>query len=570
MVTDLAAGASGALADDTRALSAALAGLRERISTATDLAACLREAENLRGRALELRARERKPADRADRWTVLADLRERLATAGADAAKLEPVRYARCVELLGQLDAAAAEESVRFEALHGTVEHEVASYLARGTEGARVTRAKLNEATDRLAAIRAAAESVAADARALRDDDLAETLRTALAAAVAGLAAARPTQPRRVPRWACVVRLAQLLPDAEARLDDLAAAHERRAAFAETLKDVLAGHGMSFLGTDETKDRFILQFQRPDGAVYTAAVDGGEDDDLTLSYAIDGEADILVQPEPGQAVCDQTEAFLEAIHADLAPSGYHAGELRWDGKPARPRGPRSRAVQAGPGRQQRTTEGAVVTDPPGTGRAASSMYPLWVLSLDWELRRGRQVVLHGEVNDRFWLDGIPVSFRELLTDYLLTAGAEVIGWWDPVDGLTFPVDGHRELFRQGDGRARAGVPGERTTPARRMTPREDPGLDDPSPAPDARTRPGARLRRGQDQRPAGAQRGEQAAGGGRARPAADDASMTCSARCAGSRRCPSSRRRSYCRTRTRCCGRTTGRRQPSTCGCAPR
>jgi hypothetical protein len=42
-----------------------------------------------------------------------------------------------------------------------------------------------------------------------------------------------------------------------------------------------------------------------------------------------------VLPEPGQAVCDQTEAFLDAIHADLVHSGYHAGELQWDGKPPR-------------------------------------------------------------------------------------------------------------------------------------------------------------------------------------------------------------------------------------------
>ena len=335
MVTDLASGASGSLADDTRALSAALAGLRERISTATDLAACLREAENLRIRAVELRAREQKTADRADRWTVLADLRERLAASGADAAKLEPVRYARCVELLGQLNVAAAEESVRFEALRGTVEHEVASYVALGTEGARRARAKLDEVTDRLAAIRAAAEAAVADARALHDDDLAETLQTALAAAVAGLAAGQADPAQAGTALADVGRLAQLLPDAETRLDELAAAHERRAAFAETLKGVLAEQGMSFLGASDTGERFILQFERPGGALYTAAVDDGQDNELQLSYAIDGETDIPVLPEPGQAVCDQTEAFLEAIHADLGHSGYHAGELQWDGKPPR-------------------------------------------------------------------------------------------------------------------------------------------------------------------------------------------------------------------------------------------
>lgn len=113
---------------------------------------------------------------------------------------------------------------------------------------------------------------------------------------------------------------------------------------------------------------------------------------------------------------------------------------------------------------------------PGSGRTASPMLPLWVLSLDWELRRGRQVVLHGEVNDRFWLDGKPASFRELLTDYLLTTGAEIIGWWDPVDGLTFPVDGHRDRFR----RAMSGH-SPRSSETADAGERSVPGPDDPGP-----------------------------------------------------------------------------------------
>ena len=110
-----------------------------------------------------------------------------------------------------------------------------------------------------------------------------------------------------------------------------------------------------------------------------------------------------------------------------------------------------------------------------TGRAASSLLPLWTLSLGWELRRGRQVVVTGEVNDRFWLEGAPASFRELLVAYLLTTGAEIIGWWDPVDGLTFPIEGHEELFR----RASSDVCRPPTLPAARRTPR--------IPAPKART-----------------------------------------------------------------------------------
>jgi ATP-dependent Clp protease ATP-binding subunit ClpB len=120
------------------------------------------------------------------------------------------------------------------------------------------------------------------------------------------------------------------------------------------------------------------------------------------------------------------------------------------------------------------TEGNATT--PRAGRVANSVMPLWPISLGWELRRGRQVVLHGEVNDRFWLDGAPVTFRELLVEYLLTTGAEIVGWWDPVDGLTFPVEGHEKLFRQAtSGHAiRAAEPGAATEPGSGSEPDADP------------------------------------------------------------------------------------------------
>jgi ATP-dependent Clp protease ATP-binding subunit ClpB len=118
---------------------------------------------------------------------------------------------------------------------------------------------------------------------------------------------------------------------------------------------------------------------------------------------------------------------------------------------------------------------------PRAERPASPVLPLWTLSLGWELRRGRQVVLHGEVNDRFWLDGQPIGFPALLTSYLLTMGCETIGWWNPVDGLEFPVEGHEEVFRQATSRggARAAVgSGELADdagPAEAADPEPDPG-----------------------------------------------------------------------------------------------
>ncbi|WP_329273012.1 AAA family ATPase [Streptomyces sp. NBC_01451] len=77
---------------------------------------------------------------------------------------------------------------------------------------------------------------------------------------------------------------------------------------------------------------------------------------------------------------------------------------------------------------------------------AHALMPLWAVSLGWEMERGRQVVVSGQIRDRWWFDGTPVPFRELFVNVLMGRGAEVVGWWDPVDGLTFPVPGHQERF----------------------------------------------------------------------------------------------------------------------------
>lgn len=347
-------GAAGAA--EASALTAEIAALRIATGSATGarLTGCLRDAERLRDRALALSARAHGAAgQQAARTGVLIALRERLAVPGEDAALLDPAGYRRCAGLLGQLGAAAGEEGVRFETLRGTAEHAIAGYTERSTAAAEAARAAREEAADLLAALSDATRSAAADARELHDDDLARELESTLAGAADALAAAQGDPNAADGAVRRTRDLAALLTGAEARLDELATAYERRAAFAETLKDVLADHGMSFLGTSESRDRLILQFERPGGALYTAAVDDGENDELMLSYAIDGEADIPVLPEPGQAVCDQTEAFLDTIHADLAPGGYHAGELHWEGKPV---APRTRHARTGQHRQRTLRE----------------------------------------------------------------------------------------------------------------------------------------------------------------------------------------------------------------------
>ncbi|MFE9632017.1 AAA family ATPase [Streptomyces sp. NPDC006463] len=88
--------------------------------------------------------------------------------------------------------------------------------------------------------------------------------------------------------------------------------------------------------------------------------------------------------------------------------------------------------------------------PAGDGEpvTADGMMPLWAVSLGWELRRGRQVILNGQIRDRWWFADRPASFREVVAGLLETRGAEVVGWWDPVGGLTFPLPGHADRFDQ--------------------------------------------------------------------------------------------------------------------------
>ncbi|MGW2422060.1 AAA family ATPase [Streptomyces sp. NPDC001709] len=131
---------------------------------------------------------------------------------------------------------------------------------------------------------------------------------------------------------------------------------------------------------------------------------------------------------------------------------------------------------------------------------ADAMMPLWAVSLGWELRRGRQVILNGQIRDRWWFEDRPASFRELLAGVLEARGADVVGWWDPVAGLTFPLPGHAERFA----RLEANRPHTATGSGDRDTPADDRQQDNRRPdnrqhddrQQDNRRQDGSRTRRG--------------------------------------------------------------------------
>lgn len=367
LIDGAGAGAGSAAA---RALRAELDDLQRRIQAGTDLAGYERAAEALRARAVDLRrgaVSTASPVTPAGRSQLISELRQRLLA--VPAADVPADQGARCGQLITALEAAAAESAeVRFEALVGTAEQAIASLEWRAqqaaaerqparTEPAATAPAgaesgtgdgtgpdegegELADVAARLELIREAAEGAIADAAAFGETELGRMLQETLHAAVAAVSAGPAAEAS-----ARVARLEEVLPGAEATLDDSQAAHERRTDLAAALQDLLADHGMTFLGGSDEGRRFLLQFERPSGAIYTATISDADDGELTLSYAIDGEQDVPVLPAPGAAVCDQTEGFLEAVHADLAGRGFETGELLWDGKPARrrPLPPGSRA-----------------------------------------------------------------------------------------------------------------------------------------------------------------------------------------------------------------------------------
>ncbi|MED7953051.1 AAA family ATPase [Streptomyces sp. BE303] len=126
-------------------------------------------------------------------------------------------------------------------------------------------------------------------------------------------------------------------------------------------------------------------------------------------------------------------------------------------------------------------------DRTGSRSVAREEAPLWAAALRWELWRGRQVILTGQVRDRWWWRGRPVPFRTVLAHALHGCGVDTVAWWDPVGGLAFPLDGDQERYAALDQRS-----SERTSAARPVT-----GERAAHPVPEA-TRPPGRAPGGAD------------------------------------------------------------------------
>lgn len=359
---------------EVRALRRRLDELQAGVGRAEDVGGAI---EELRGRVVVLGRDGEPPGRDADQETVMAGLESRLAGIGADARAQDPRGHRNCVDLLGELRAAARPGTeTRFRALLGTVEHALARHAAtveeraaeerrraeRALEAEREAReradvqeaarqaeseaererlaATLTEAEDRLRVVRGAVEEAADEARELADRELAERIEAALAAVTDRLAAGAPPE-----ALAAVAALEDMLVGAEARLDELQLAYIRRMDLAQALQDAMLGEGFAFTGGDDQDGRLLLSFERPSGATYrtTITTDGGGTP--LLVYQVDGEPDVTLRPEPDGAVCDRTEDLLDRVHeAIVVRDGFVPGELTWQGKP--------------PGRQARQVPGA--------------------------------------------------------------------------------------------------------------------------------------------------------------------------------------------------------------------
>ncbi|MBE9500437.1 hypothetical protein IHE61_27985 [Streptomyces sp. GKU 257-1] len=162
----------------------------------------------------------------------------------------------------------------------------------------RRAAALVEAAADRLGVVRTSAEAVAAEARELADPDLAVRVERALHTVTGALGAQAAED-----ALEAVGALERLLPEAEARLDELQLAFTRRSDLAEALQDAMCGEGFTFTEGSEQGAAFVLRFERPSGARYETTVATEADGTPVLVYHVEGEPDVTLHPAAEGAVC---------------------------------------------------------------------------------------------------------------------------------------------------------------------------------------------------------------------------------------------------------------------------
>ncbi|MGA5446169.1 hypothetical protein ACPCVO_05875 [Streptomyces umbrinus] len=362
---------SGAPGDAVNRIGVETALLRERLRYGADDTVD-EEIERLRGRAMRLRS-SAQPGPAAGSLgaplQALETLGLRLADLGPQAVADDPEGHRGCGSLIDQLRTALEEgRTARFEALLGTAEHRLAQHTAAVGEAAearrreaaqeaeretqraeasrlaaeetRLRRESLDEAADRLDTIADSVRDAIQDAVDSAETALADELRTALAEVTDALGAERATA-----ALTAVAVLEEVLPRAEATLDELLLAYERRTHLARALQNAMSGAGFTFTGGDDQDRGLLLRFARSNGALYSATVASAADGAPVLAYRVDGEADVSAVPTGAEAVCDSTEELLEQVHDAMVGDGFVPGELLWEGKPPGSRGRGLRSVR---------------------------------------------------------------------------------------------------------------------------------------------------------------------------------------------------------------------------------
>ncbi|WBB77769.1 AAA family ATPase [Micromonospora sp. WMMD882] len=462
------------LAEPADRLRSEVEAVGRAVDTATDqagFAAALRELDRIEQRmaGVRLTVATRVRTAVADRLDALAALlaevpaaeRRRADPAGAQEveALFDAARRRVTTDPTGS--AARADTLAARLDRHLTVTYE---QRARDEEQrAREEEQRAREEERRAAAVRAVdelaarLEQVAGEARDAGVPLAQDRARGELAALTAASHAGRYDQ---VPAGAA--RLAGVIDALETELDQAVdALVERR----ELLTSIVGG--LADLGFAVDRDSFGesadgglgLRAYRTDGAGFAVVVQPGPDGRAQVMYTTDAVQDELAegQVEAG-AACGSLVSMIETIGAAARRDGFVPGEIWWEGDERPPLSghvpPPSTARRPGA-----RGGGGVSGEPP--------LAAPWLVPAYLELRRGRHLIVHGNVDDLVRWEHDYDHLPQVLLRFLRVSGYRLVARYSPADGLTYPDDDARRRAESLLGGASPQPPG--TPPGREPT-----------------------------------------------------------------------------------------------------